>query len=87
MAGIPLAARGYIAGAAACAAACAAPACAPGSGTPWGAVALLAALYALCERAAPWAGTFFPVLLAAALLLPPPPPRRSPPYPERWSRP
>ncbi|OII62081.1 metal-dependent phosphohydrolase [Streptomyces sp. CC53] len=60
-----------MAGAATCAAACAAPAFAAGSGTPWGAVALLAALYALCERSAHWAGTFFAVLLAAALLLPP----------------
>ncbi|MCH0541349.1 metal-dependent phosphohydrolase, partial [Streptomyces sp. MUM 203J] len=81
MAGIPGSARGYITGTALCAAACAAPAFLPGAGTPWGALALLAALYALGELCARPArgvgvpvgsGSFFPVLLAAALLLPPP---------------
>ncbi|KOG22425.1 HD-GYP domain-containing protein [Streptomyces viridochromogenes] len=44
------------------------------AGTPWWAVALLAALYVGGERiAAKWrlAGTFYPVLLAGAVLLPP----------------
>ncbi|MCT9144305.1 metal-dependent phosphohydrolase, partial [Streptomyces violarus] len=52
----------------------------PGIRTPWWAVALLAALYAGCERAARSrfvgishpAGTFYPVLLAGAFLLPAP---------------
>ncbi|MET9966374.1 HD-GYP domain-containing protein [Streptomyces sp. NPDC006356] len=46
----------------------------PNGGTPWSAVALLAALYAGGEWiAAKWrfAGTFYPVLLAGAFLLPP----------------
>ncbi|MEU3446173.1 HD-GYP domain-containing protein [Streptomyces thermolilacinus] len=81
MAGIPGAARAYIACAALAAAACALPALGPAAATPWGTVALLAGLYALCEcpagsriiagpGGAP-AGCSFPVLLAAALLLPP----------------
>ncbi|MDT9680774.1 HD domain-containing protein [Streptomyces sp. TRM76323] len=52
MAGIPGAARAYIAGAALAAAACALPALAPASATPWGSVALLAGLYAFCESPA-----------------------------------
>ncbi|MDN3297970.1 HD-GYP domain-containing protein, partial [Streptomyces ficellus] len=85
MAGIPVAARAYIAGAALCAAACALPALLTGAETPWRALALLAALYAFGEWPARCpllgraiggpvpvgAGSFFPVLLAAALLLPP----------------
>ncbi|MFE2378008.1 HD-GYP domain-containing protein [Streptomyces sp. NPDC059398] len=45
-----------------------------GPGTPWTAVALLAAVYAGCEllaRRSPGSGSFFAVPLAAALLLPP----------------
>ncbi|MFG3504220.1 HD-GYP domain-containing protein [Streptomyces sp. NPDC047821] len=87
MVGIPAAARAYIAGAVSCAVVCALPALTPGAQTPWRALALLAALYALCEWPARCpllgrmlgaesvpvgAGSFFPVLLAAALLLPPP---------------
>ncbi|MFJ6996200.1 metal-dependent phosphohydrolase, partial [Streptomyces sp. NPDC003090] len=81
MAGIPGAARAYIACAALGATACALPAFAPAAATPWGAVALLAGLYALGEGPAAGrlvagpggapAGCAFPVLLAAALLLPP----------------
>ncbi|MET9802329.1 HD-GYP domain-containing protein [Streptomyces sp. NPDC006368] len=85
MAGIPAGARAYITGAVACAAACALPALDPDARTPWGAVVLLAALYAFCElpHVCPVgrrllggsvpvsSGSFFPVLLAAALLLPP----------------
>ncbi|QIQ02761.1 HD-GYP domain-containing protein [Streptomyces liangshanensis] len=83
MRAIPGAARAYILGAALCAAFCLLPAFR--AGTPWRAVALLAALYALCEMPARCrvlgrslhgsvpiaAGSFFPVLLASALLLPP----------------
>ncbi|MGW7429775.1 HD-GYP domain-containing protein [Streptomyces sp. NPDC054861] len=81
---IPRAARAYVCCALLGAAACGAPALRPGAATPWGTVALLAALYAVCElparcrplgRAAGGgplgAGSFFAVLLAAALLLPP----------------
>ncbi|MFF8384484.1 HD-GYP domain-containing protein [Streptomyces kanasensis] len=85
MAAIPGAARAYVACAALGAAACALPAAAAPAATPWGALALLAGLYGLCERpgvrpragrlagADPPAGhgSAFPVLLAAALLLPP----------------
>ncbi|MEV8317456.1 HD-GYP domain-containing protein [Streptomyces sp. NPDC059900] len=59
--------------------ACAAPALTPH--TPWGAIGLLAGLYAGCEQASRCRvigrrgpnglGTFFPVLLAAVFLLPP----------------
>lgn len=83
MRAIPGVARAYILLTAVCAAACAGPALRPG--TPWWTVALLAALYAICELpvrrrllgrvlggAAPvMTGAFFPVLLAAAFLLPP----------------
>lgn len=75
-------ARAYILCAALAGAACAAPALT--SRTPWGALALLAVLYAGCEQisrcrvigrraGAPpnGLGTFFPVLLAAVFLLPP----------------
>ncbi len=75
---IPGAARGYIGCALLAAGAAALPALRPAAGTPWGTVALLAALYALCElparcrllgRAAGGSvpigsGSFFPVLLA-----------------------
>ncbi|MEU4495054.1 HD domain-containing protein [Streptomyces sp. NBC_00210] len=77
MRAIPAAARVYILCAVLCAAACALPA----QGGNWGAVLLLAGLYATCELPARCryvgnsvpvgAGSFFPVLLAAAFLLPP----------------
>ncbi|ULR53281.1 HD-GYP domain-containing protein [Streptomyces deccanensis] len=80
MGSVPTGARVYVAcvvlGALACLAAL------PGSHVPWGAVALLAGLYAACEqitrcpfmghRAPQGMGTFFPVLLAGAFLLPVP---------------
>ncbi|MFC8956710.1 HD-GYP domain-containing protein [Streptomyces sp. NPDC057101] len=82
---IPRAARVYIGCALLGAGACALPALHPGASTPWSTLALLAALYALCELPARCpllgralggsvpmgTGSFFPVLLAAALLLPP----------------
>ncbi|UUN29088.1 HD-GYP domain-containing protein [Streptomyces sp. FIT100] len=85
MRGIPGGARALILCAVVCAAACALPALLPGARVPWGTVALIAAVYAVCELPArgPFlgrflggsvplsAGSFFPVLLAAALLLPP----------------
>ncbi|MFJ8615564.1 HD-GYP domain-containing protein [Streptomyces clavifer] len=77
----PRAARAYILCVALCATVCALPAPTPGAATPWGTLALLAALYLACElpgrcsffaRAVPvGAGSFFPLLLAAAFLLPP----------------
>ncbi|MFJ8765461.1 HD-GYP domain-containing protein [Streptomyces clavifer] len=77
----PRAARAYILWVALCATVCALPAPAPGAATPWGTLALLAALYLACElpgrcsffaRSVPvGAGSFFPLLLAAAFLLPP----------------
>lgn len=77
----PGAARLYILGASVCAAFCALPALTPGAGTPWGTLALLAALCLVCELPARHpalggslpvgAGSFFPLLLAAAFLLPP----------------
>lgn len=77
MEAVPAGARLYIACVTAGALICLLPL--PGARTPWWAVALLAALYAGCERAArsPFAGlshpagTFYPVLLAGAFLLPP----------------
>ncbi|MEU3185336.1 HD-GYP domain-containing protein [Streptomyces sp. NPDC006923] len=83
MRAIPGGARVYILGVGVCAVVCVLPVLRPG--TPWGALALLAALYAFCEMparcrfrgrllsgSAPvMAGSFFPVLLAAAFLLPP----------------
>ncbi|MGW6570193.1 HD domain-containing phosphohydrolase [Streptomyces sp. NPDC054975] len=85
MKAIPRAARAYIGCALLAAAACALPALHPAAHTPWSTVALLAALYALCELPARCrlldralggsvpmgAGSFFPVLLSSALLLPP----------------
>ncbi|MET9374633.1 HD domain-containing phosphohydrolase [Streptomyces sp. NPDC002992] len=82
---IPRAARVYIGCVLLGAAGCVLPALRPGAQTPWGTVALLTALYALCELpgrcpllgralggSVPMgAGSFFPVLLASALLLPP----------------
>ncbi|WP_030899211.1 HD-GYP domain-containing protein [Streptomyces sp. NRRL S-474] len=78
MEAVPARARVYIACVAAAALICLLPQ--PGARTPWWAVALLAALYAGCERVARSrfvgishpAGTFYPVLLAGAFLLPAP---------------
>ncbi|MFD6418417.1 HD domain-containing phosphohydrolase [Streptomyces sp. NPDC060194] len=70
MRGVPPAACAYIACAVVAAAVCAAPA----DLGRWGpTVAVLAALYAACERLSrrPYLGAFFPVLLAGAFLLPP----------------
>ncbi|MEW1722192.1 HD-GYP domain-containing protein [Streptomyces sp. NPDC093109] len=83
MRAIPGAAGAYILCVVLCAAACIHPALR--ADTPWGAVALLTAVYAFCEMPATGRllrgplngsvpvtpGSFFPVLLAAALLLPP----------------
>ncbi|PNG22198.1 HD-GYP domain-containing protein [Streptomyces cahuitamycinicus] len=78
MEAVPARARVSIACAAIAALLCLLPL--PGVPAPWWAVALLAALYAGCERVARSrfvgishpAGTFYPVLLAGAFLLPPP---------------
>ncbi|QFR00225.1 HD-GYP domain-containing protein [Streptomyces phaeolivaceus] len=80
MGSVPAGARVYVACAALGALACLSPL--PDVRVPWGAVALLAALYAGCEqitrcpfmghRAPRGMGTFFPVLLAGAFLLPVP---------------
>ncbi len=78
MEAVPARARVYIACVAMAALLCLLPL--PGVRTPWWAVALLAALYAGCERVARSrfvgishpAGTFYPVLLAGAFLLPAP---------------
>ncbi|MEV0173346.1 HD-GYP domain-containing protein [Streptomyces sp. NPDC050803] len=72
MEGIPTRARAYVACVALGALLCLLPL--PSVRTPWWAVALLAALYALCEQVARrrFAGTFHPVLLAGVFLLPPP---------------
>ncbi|MEU0068428.1 HD-GYP domain-containing protein [Streptomyces sp. NPDC006332] len=70
---VPARARVYVACVVVLALICLAPL--PDVRTPWWAVALLAALYAGCERATArrrFAGTFHPVLLAGAFLLPPP---------------
>lgn len=77
---LPPGARGYILCAVLAAIACTAPALTD-SGTPWAAVAALAALYLGCElvktcpplgsRVPEGIGSFFPVLLAAVFLLPP----------------
>ncbi|WP_329207560.1 HD-GYP domain-containing protein [Streptomyces sp. NBC_00683] len=77
----PGAARAYILAALICSFVCALPALSPGAGTPWGTLALLTALYLVCELPGrcPFfgssvpvtAGSFFPLLLAAAFLLPP----------------
>ncbi|MFE7752397.1 HD-GYP domain-containing protein [Streptomyces sp. NPDC057428] len=80
MRGTPGAARVHILCVAVCAAFCAAPALS-GAATPWGTLALLAALHLACEiagrvpvlgsRLPVDAGSFFPLLLAAAFLLTP----------------
>ncbi|MEU2913235.1 HD-GYP domain-containing protein [Streptomyces massasporeus] len=78
MEAVPARARVYIACVAMAALLCLLPL--PGVRTPWWAAALLAALYAGCERVARSrfvgishpAGTFYPVLLAGAFLLPAP---------------
>ncbi|MGW0815456.1 HD-GYP domain-containing protein, partial [Streptomyces viridiviolaceus] len=72
MDGIPGRARAYVAGGVAAALLCLRPL--PAVHTPWGAVLLLAALYAGCEHVARSrsVGTCYPVLLAGAFLLPPP---------------
>ncbi|MEU3061213.1 HD-GYP domain-containing protein [Streptomyces subrutilus] len=80
MRALPPGARGYILCVLLAAAACVAPATLD-RGTPWPAVALLAALYLGCElvrlcplpagRVPEDVGSFFPVLLAAVFLLPP----------------
>ncbi|MFI8191132.1 HD-GYP domain-containing protein [Streptomyces sp. NPDC085946] len=78
MEAVPARARTYVAGVAVAALLCLLPL--PQLRTGWGAVALLAAVYAGCDRLARSrlagisypAGTFYPVLLAAAFLLPAP---------------
>ncbi|MGW1195025.1 HD-GYP domain-containing protein [Streptomyces sp. NPDC002536] len=70
MGALPAAARGYIACVVLAAAVCTLPAVHPGSGVPWGAVLLLAAVCAVCERV-PRCAPVLPVLLAGAFLLPP----------------
>ncbi|MFD9406615.1 HD-GYP domain-containing protein [Streptomyces sp. NPDC059989] len=77
---LPPGARGYILCAVLAAIACVTPSLMD-SGTPWGAVALLAVLYLGCElvkicpllgsRVPEGIGSFFPVVLAAVFLLPP----------------
>ncbi|CAM5682415.1 HD-GYP domain-containing protein [Streptomyces aurantiogriseus] len=71
MEGIPARARAYVVCVVLGALLCLAPL--PSVRVPWGAVLLLAALYAGGERIARrrFAGTFYPVLLAGAFLLPP----------------
>ena len=81
MRAVPPAARAYILCAVLAAGTCVVPAFRGGADTSWGAVLLLAALYAVCEqltrcpfmgnRAPTGMGAFVPVLLAAAFLLPP----------------
>ncbi|MEV6651385.1 HD-GYP domain-containing protein [Streptomyces sp. NPDC051219] len=81
MRALPPGARAYILCAVAGGLLCAAPALTAGHNTPWGAVALLGALYAVCElvkicpfmghRVPVGIGSFFPVVLAAVFLLPP----------------
>jgi hypothetical protein len=64
-------ARAYVACVGLAAVLCALPV--PDTYTPWWALALLAALYAVCEHVVQrrFDGTFYPVLLAGAFLLPP----------------
>ncbi|WP_327114867.1 HD-GYP domain-containing protein [Streptomyces sp. NBC_01341] len=80
MRGTPGAARVHILCVAVCAALCAVPALS-GAATPWGTLALLAALHLACalvgrvpvlgSRLPVDAGSFLPLLIAAAFLLPP----------------
>ncbi|MEU1818626.1 HD-GYP domain-containing protein [Streptomyces roseifaciens] len=70
MGALPAAARACVLCAALAAALCAAPALRAAHGVPWGAVALLAAVCAVCERL-PRRTLTLPVLLAGAFLLPP----------------
>ncbi|MEU8548594.1 HD-GYP domain-containing protein [Streptomyces roseoverticillatus] len=70
MGALPAAARLCVLGAVLAAVACAAPALRAGPGVPWCAVALLAAVCAVCERL-PRRTLTLPVLLAGAFLLPP----------------
>ncbi|GGJ10801.1 HD-GYP domain-containing protein [Streptomyces brasiliensis] len=69
---VPARARVYVALVAVLAVLCLLPL--PDTPVPWGAVAPLAALYAVCEHVVlrRFGGTFYPVLLAGAFLLPPP---------------
>ncbi|MGW4286661.1 HD-GYP domain-containing protein [Streptomyces sp. NPDC004673] len=71
MEAVPARARVCVAAAALLAALCALPALT--GPTPWGALGLLAVLYALCDQVVRrrFGGTFYPVLLAGAFLLPP----------------
>ncbi|MHB9859184.1 HD-GYP domain-containing protein [Streptomyces sp. YIM S03343] len=71
MEAVPVRARVYATCVAVCALACLVP---PVPRTPWWTVALLAAVYAACERCAGrrFAGAFHPVLFAGAFLLTPP---------------
>ncbi|MFF4491968.1 HD-GYP domain-containing protein [Streptomyces sp. NPDC001544] len=75
MEAVPARTRGYVACVTLLALLCLRPL--PSLPTPWGALALLATVYAACEQAVRrrFAGTFhpvYPVLLAGAFLLPPP---------------
>ncbi|MEU6280526.1 HD-GYP domain-containing protein [Streptomyces sp. NPDC047028] len=72
MEAVPARARVYVACVALPAGCCLWPL--PGTHTRWWALALLAALYAVCEHVVRRraGGTFYPVLLAGAFLLPPP---------------
>ncbi|UFR02430.1 HD-GYP domain-containing protein [Streptomyces sp. Go40/10] len=69
---VPAGARGYVTGVALLSVLCLLPL--PATHTPWGASALLAAVYAACEHVVRrrFGGPFYPVLLAGAFLLPPP---------------
>ncbi|WP_330459737.1 HD-GYP domain-containing protein [Streptomyces sp. NBC_00820] len=72
MEAVPARARGYVAAVALLAALCVLRL--PATHTPWWVVALLAALYAVCEYVVRrrFGAGFYPVLLAGAFLLPPP---------------
>ncbi|MFF7473774.1 HD domain-containing phosphohydrolase [Streptomyces sp. NPDC008092] len=72
MEAVPVRVRAYVTCVALAALLCLLPL--PALRTPWWAVALLAALYAVCEHVVRrrLGGTFYPVLLAGAFLLPPP---------------
>ncbi|MGW0998274.1 HD-GYP domain-containing protein [Streptomyces sp. NPDC002523] len=71
MEAVPARARAYVACVGLMAVLCVLPV--PATRTPWWALALLAALYAVCEQGVRrrFGGTFYPVLLAGAFLLPP----------------